>query len=121
MVKLLYNYKSQGIDSTQAIISRYAPSTENNTASYINTVATKIGKEPGQALTTANDYKALISAMIQVESGNVPDQSTVALIVKYLQSPVVQEISVAALAIGAAAIVWFFFPGLLSLKRSPRF
>jgi len=108
MVRLLYNYKTQGIDSTQAIISRYAPGSENNTASYIRTVSNKIGKQPSETLQTANDYYNLIQSMIKVESGQDADAQTLSAISKYLQYPVVQEISVAALAIGAGVLIWIF-------------
>jgi hypothetical protein len=44
MAKLLQNYqKNSGLNTIAEIISKWAPSNENNTTSYINSVARSMG------------------------------------------------------------------------------
>ena len=63
--------KKYGYDTIATIISRWAPTTENNTQAYIQSTAKRMGISPHQALTKA-DYPALISAMIYHENGQNP-------------------------------------------------
>lgn len=77
MIKLIRNYINTGTNTTRKIITKYAPSNENHTASYINTVMQTTGINP-DAVLNANDYEllqSLIIAMAFVENG-VPDAIT---------------------------------------------
>lgn len=73
---LLRNYQAHGFNTISKIISRYAPSTENNTKSYINIVS-KYSKIDSQRVLdhifteTGRDQFARIFAAISAhESGN---------------------------------------------------
>lgn len=74
LVRQLQLYNSRGINSVKDIISRYAPSNENNTAAYISAVAKKIGVEAGARLNLndAATMNALVSAIIRHENGQMP-------------------------------------------------
>lgn len=65
-------YKTYGLNTVSKIINRYAPSTENDTSSYINTVAKMLGIPANQQfdLTETNLFK-LANAMMLVEQGRV--------------------------------------------------
>jgi hypothetical protein len=60
MVLLLRNYsKNYGLDTIKEIISRYAPSSENDTDSYINVIAFKTGLGTNDKLNLQFDYEPL--------------------------------------------------------------
>ena len=60
-------------NTVRKIISRFAPSSENNTAAYIKMVCTKTGYKPDQELQpTYSDLAKLVYAMAWVESMAVP-------------------------------------------------
>ncbi|WP_186216292.1 hypothetical protein [Burkholderia gladioli] len=65
---LLGLYLRQGNDTIRKVVSKYAPSSENDTTGYIADVARKLGISPDQRLTTAN-IAALSDAMIAREVG----------------------------------------------------
>lgn len=70
--KLLKNYRTlYGADTISAIITRWAPSNENNTAAYIASVEKQTGINREQKLSDA-DYVPLIVAMIKHENGVQP-------------------------------------------------
>ncbi|GAB1620627.1 hypothetical protein AAOGI_06770 [Agarivorans albus] len=70
--KVLLTYRnSYGIDSVEAILNRYAPSVENDTQSYVNHVADKVGVS-AKAPLSIDDYPALIEAIILHENGQQP-------------------------------------------------
>lgn len=75
LAALLRSYGNRGIDSVRAIISKYAPSSDNNnTQAYIGNVAKKLGVDPTQHL-NLNDpeiLKGMVNAVIQVENGKNP-------------------------------------------------
>lgn len=53
---LLYNYYRDGDNTIRKLISRYAPSTENDTNNYINDVSKETGISPDKLL-TISDFK----------------------------------------------------------------
>lgn len=59
LMKLLQNYQAKhGIHTVRGLIERYAPSGENDTQSYIQFVADKLGVSPDSAISTT-DSKTL--------------------------------------------------------------
>jgi hypothetical protein len=71
-VIILKNYREKyGLNTISAIISRWAPSNENDTQSYIDSVARQTGINANQAL-DVSDYPAVIAAMIRHENGKNP-------------------------------------------------
>lgn len=75
---VLKNYINKHHCNTVAkIISRFAPSTENNTASYIKIVCTKTGFKPDDVVEpTFKHLSKLVYAMAWVESMAVPSIAT---------------------------------------------
>ena len=71
MYKLVNNYQGKGLNTVQDIISRYAPTSENDTASYIKNVSQKMGVDPNKQLQTS-DLNSLVSAMVFHENGSQP-------------------------------------------------
>lgn len=75
MAKLLRNYQRlYGLTTITGIISRWAPPSENDTASYIASVANSAGYAATQSLNMENTQTllALIKGMIKVENGFNP-------------------------------------------------
>lgn len=71
--KLLLNYQSRyGLDTVEGIISRYAPSVENNTNSYINAVSNALGVHRKEKIIVSNHLKPLVNAIIKHENGFNP-------------------------------------------------
>lgn len=66
LLKVYYN--KYGLNTISKIISRYAPSTENQTGIYIDFVAQKSGFGKNQILEIP-DLKYLIKSLIKMESG----------------------------------------------------
>lgn len=79
---LIRKYIAAGATTIQAIISKWAPETENNTQRYIQRVCNTTGYQP---TTTINPYSKeqmcrLVYAMAIVENGNIaghPDMQTI--------------------------------------------
>jgi hypothetical protein len=73
MARIIDNYKKRGVKTISQIISTWAPSNENNTASYIDSVAKKTGWPsfyiPDKS---RGDYLPLIKAIIYHENGEQP-------------------------------------------------
>lgn len=70
----LRRYGSRGINSVRAIISKFAPASENNTQAYINSVSRGLGIGSDSAL-DLNDpriLQGLMGAIIRVENGKNP-------------------------------------------------
>jgi hypothetical protein len=70
----LRRYGQRGIDTVRAIISTYAPSIENNTPGYTNTVASSLGVDANAKL-NLNDptvLQGIMGAIIKVENGRNP-------------------------------------------------
>lgn len=73
----LTSYLSKGVNTIEKIISRYAPSNENDTTSYINTVSRKSGIESNRVITSDDQLQRLIIAMSFVENGVSADANEV--------------------------------------------
>ena len=73
LAKVLLQYKAQGRDTVDAIITRWAPDVENNTAAYIAAVASNMGVAPDDILDVAEYARMfpLVSAIIRHENGRV--------------------------------------------------
>jgi len=69
--KLLQTYRrSYGLDTPSKIVSRFAPSTENNTFAYSMAVANALGIGDGDIFPpTRTNYFAVIKAMATHETG----------------------------------------------------
>lgn len=71
LYRTLMTYRNNGASSVHDIISRWAPSTENDTVSYINAVSSNVGVNPNDTL-SLQQYPALIEAIIKHENGVQP-------------------------------------------------
>ena len=70
----LRRYGQRGIDTVRSIISTYAPSIENDTPGYTNTVASSLGVDANSRL-NLNDpavLQGIMGAIIRVENGRNP-------------------------------------------------
>ena len=73
--KTLRNYQRlHGLNTVSGIINRFAPSTENNTTSYIDHVAKKLNVSPFDSINLDNHetLKQLVNAVIKHENGINP-------------------------------------------------
>lgn len=71
MVRILKSYSGRGVDTLKNIIATWAPSTENNTESYIKSVEQRTGIKAGEVV-TVDKYPSLIAAIIHHENGSQP-------------------------------------------------
>lgn len=72
MIKNLMSYQTQrGLNSIRQIVSTWAPSSENNTAEYISTVAQLTGRNPDAPLNLQDraTMQKLVQAMATMENG----------------------------------------------------
>lgn len=71
---LLRNYIRNGNTTIQQIISRWAPTNENYTTSYIKHVCTTMGATPSTVIdaSSVDQMASLVYAMAIVENGNTP-------------------------------------------------
>ena len=71
LIKLIYTYyNSHKLKTVTAIISRFAPSNENNTSSYINKVSLALGVNPNQQISlNLRSVKVLVMAIDKIENG----------------------------------------------------
>ena len=76
---ILGTYLSQGLNTIEKIIAKWAPPTENNTESYIANVEKWSGIPRNKELTAfdGSDYILIVAAMSFVENGQNADISTV--------------------------------------------
>ena len=80
MFSLLTNYvNSHDCDTIRKIISRYAPSSENDTEAYINNVSNLTNHDPDESidLSDANFMQQLVAAMSFQENGIDADMQQV--------------------------------------------
>lgn len=73
LCKVLLSYQRKyGLKTVEAIIARWAPAGENDTASYIKSVAESIGSEPMQQIRMADmaTMKGFAKAIIRHENAN---------------------------------------------------
>lgn len=71
LIKCLQSYSSRGIDTLRAMITRWAPASENNTEAYIRRVSELTGIHPGRRVDVRDKATmvALASAISEVENG----------------------------------------------------
>jgi hypothetical protein len=72
MARVLISYQDRhGIRSVRRVVNRYAPPTENKTASYVDVVANRTGFRPDEELDlhTYAHLRPLVEAMVEVECG----------------------------------------------------
>lgn len=81
MARVLLTYKKKRVRTVRAIISRWAPSVENDTDSYIEHVAQKLGVQPDDLIDVDDCTVALplIKAIILHENGVQPYSDKVLL------------------------------------------
>ncbi|EAA2779312.1 structural protein [Salmonella enterica subsp. enterica serovar Teko] len=75
MIIILRNYQHRhGLNTVTGIINRWAPSSENNTQAYINSVAQATGVAPDQRIDTTDSrfMVKLLQAIIRHENGVQP-------------------------------------------------
>lgn len=74
MGKTLIRYQKYGLNTVSGIIGRWAPASENDTASYVRSVAKALGVGPDAAIDVSNaeTLTRLTKAIIQVENGKQP-------------------------------------------------
>lgn len=70
LVKILRGYQvKHGLKTVRQIISRYAPSSENNTAAYAAAVAAALGVKPDEEIRVDDHMAALVRAIDKHEQG----------------------------------------------------
>lgn len=73
MAKVLINYQlKHGLDTLEEIIGRWAPTSENDTGSYILSVANKMSIDPDDRFSVEQYIEPLIKAIITHENGINP-------------------------------------------------
>lgn len=75
LCKVLITYNRRyGLDTVQEIISRFAPTSENDTKAYMNHVAKLLGVRPDEQIKVCNERVmfTLITSIIQHENGIQP-------------------------------------------------
>lgn len=75
LCKVLITYNRRyGLDTVQEIISRFAPTSENDTKAYMNHVAKLLGVRPDEQIKVCNErvMYTLITSIIQHENGVQP-------------------------------------------------
>lgn len=68
-IKLLLNYVKQGYNSPRKIIGRFAPSSENDTKSYLDFVSDSIFLPSDEVITNRFCFIVLCQRIIMYESG----------------------------------------------------
>lgn len=69
LARLLLNYEKAGARTVSDIIAKYAPSNENNTTAYINSVASALNVEPNGLVMIGPRLQELIAAIVKHENG----------------------------------------------------
>lgn len=68
-ILLINYYQKHGLVTVEQIISRYAPSIENNTDSYVSSVSAYVGVQSDDVLDLSVHLKAMVEAIIRHENG----------------------------------------------------
>ncbi|WP_216638548.1 structural protein [Endozoicomonas arenosclerae] len=71
MARILASYEGRGVNTVQGIIHTWAPPHENDTGSYVASVANKLGVLASQPI-YRQQWPTLIAAIIQHENGRQP-------------------------------------------------
>lgn len=69
---LTTDYNRDGQRTIAALLTEYAPGSENNTAAYIKSVSDYTGISPTAVLDLASDLPVLVAAIIKHENGQQP-------------------------------------------------
>lgn len=72
LAKLLQNYqRNYGLRTVRAIVTRWAPASENNTAAYVASVAGQMGVGPDDQIDLSNQgtMQRLVAAIVTHENG----------------------------------------------------
>ena len=78
MGKILLTYeRKHGLNTVAGIINRWAPPVENNTDSYADHVAERLGVDPEEGITVADHLEELVTSIIKHENGVQPYDSEV--------------------------------------------
>lgn len=73
LAKLMLNYQAKhGLNTVAALIDRWAPPVENQTAVYANAVAKALGVEPTAVIQVSDHLPALVAAIVTHENGSQP-------------------------------------------------
>ena len=71
-IRLMENYIRQGLQTPRQIIGRWAPPTENDTASYVRKACQRAGLTPDEPVNSWPQLRDLIAAMCWIESQYLP-------------------------------------------------
>lgn len=71
LMLVMRSYRKKDLLTVSEIVSRYAPTTENDTQAYIDYVCHRMGVLPFDILSTKSDYCELLSAMSEFEGNPV--------------------------------------------------
>jgi hypothetical protein len=66
------NKMLDGLNTVELIVSKWAPPSENNTQSYIESVAGRVGMAPGEPILYFAQFAGIVEAMIIHENGQQP-------------------------------------------------
>jgi len=73
MAKILHTYAvKHGLNTVHGIISRWAPPSENNTASYVDDVSARLSVAPDTVINVDAQMPKLVMAIIKHENGIQP-------------------------------------------------
>lgn len=71
IAKVLTSYLGKGVNTIEKMVARWAPSSENDTESYIRQVAKTTGIQRNEPV-TAKDFPLIVAAIIRHENGTQP-------------------------------------------------
>lgn len=94
MARQLMLYAKRGINSVEGIISKWAPSSENNTGAYVNSISSRLGVDPKAALNLQNPQvlSQLMNGIIHHENGrNIYSSELVSRAASGAASPTVNQ------------------------------
>lgn len=94
MARQLLLYAKRGINSVEGIISTWAPSSENNTGAYVNSISSRLGVDPKAALNLQNPQvlSQLMNGIIHHENGrNIYSSELVSRAASGAASPTVNQ------------------------------
>lgn len=69
---LLTYERGHGLSTISALIGRFAPDTENDTAAYVQAVARACGLTPDETISVRKELPGLVAAIIRQENGIQP-------------------------------------------------
>jgi len=94
MARQLMLYAKRGINSVEGIISTWAPSSENNTGAYVNSISSRLGVDPKAALNLQNPQvlSQLMNGIIHHENGrNIYSSELVSRAASGAASPTISQ------------------------------